>query len=94
MKTVKLHLVQTPANDPFTRDTFVLSESGFNTTEFSYVNEVEEYILPEGYSIGKTEGGENAIFDDKYNYCILDRYNKCPRLSSASGVVFLRKLER
>lgn len=91
METVKLCWIQTRVNDPFTKDTYAIADSNFNTTEFSYVHDPEDYALPTGYRVGETNAGEIAIYDPKNNYCDLDRNNKHPRLISSAGVVYLKK---
>lgn len=93
MNTVKLHWIQTLINDPFTKDTYAIENSDFYTVENSHVHEAEEYILPEGYTIGETVAGEIAIFDNNNKYCELDRFRNSPRLSSSSRVVLLEKVK-
>lgn len=94
MNTVKLQWIQTQKNDPFTRDTYAIADSNFKITDFSFANDPEDYILPEGYTTGETVSGEVAVFDNKNNYCVLDRHINHPRLSSSVGVVYLKKLSR
>lgn len=94
MKTIKLQFVETQKNDPMTKDTFVIADSDYSVSQFSFVHDVEDYVLPEGYSVGKTVTGEVAIFDHKNEHCELDAYGKTPRLSSITGQVLLSKASK
>ncbi len=90
MKTVKLSYVETPKNDPFTRNTFVI-DGETNVGQNAYINEPEEYELPVGYTMGHFKWGQPAIVDPKGMCCDIEAYGKTPRIISAYDVVLLRK---
>ncbi|PAD72433.1 hypothetical protein [Paenibacillus campinasensis] len=94
MKTIKLQFVETQKNDRMTKDTYVIADSDYSVTEFSFVHDAVEYVLPEGYSVGETVTGEIAIFDHKNEHCELDAYGVTPRLSSITGQVLLSKASK
>ena len=89
--TVSLHYIETRVDDPFTCDTFAVEDSGFGVGEFTYVHEAEEYLLPEGYTVGETKYGLKGVFDAQDMYCELYAVGKTPALSSAAGIVYLKK---
>lgn len=91
MEKVKLHFIETRKDDPFTQDTFALADSDFCVGEWTHVQEAEEYVLPEGYTVGETKFGLEGIFDNKGMYCELYAKGKTPALVSALGVEYLKK---
>ncbi|MEK5167195.1 hypothetical protein NYE69_33475 [Paenibacillus sp. FSL R5-0527] len=94
MKTIKLQFVESQKNDLMTKDTYVIADSDYSVTEFSFVHDPVEYVLPEGYSVGETVTGDAAIFDHKNEHCELDAFGKTPRLSSVTGQVLLSKASK
>lgn len=95
VNTVKLHLVQSQSNDPTHRTSYVIEgnapDIGWIERWKSFVNEAEEYDLPAGYNVAKSNSDTIEIYDDKDNRCEIDRLGNTPRLSSASGTVLLKK---
>ena len=49
----------------------------------------KQYILPEGYSVSDSTMGELQIYDDKGEYCIVDKKFNSPCLITSEGEIML-----
>lgn len=91
MEKVRLHFIETAVEDMFTRDTFAIEGEEPTVGEFTYVHDAEEYLLPEGYTVGYTKFDEKGIFDPEDMYCDIFAQGKTPVIVSAQGIKYLKK---
>lgn len=82
VNTVKISLIETPKNDPFTRDTFQIEDNIWNVGEFSFVHDAVEYVLPKGYSVCESGSGDLCIYDEHDGYCAIEKKGSHPVLYS------------
>ena len=85
--TVNLYMVTTTYYDPYYKDHWSLTQA--RTDEYQDEGPVE-FELPTGYHVGRTVGGNAAIFDSNDRYVPIETHNGEPYLVDYS----YRKLTR
>ena len=71
-------------------NSFSLADADLQVGQFTHVHEEKEYVLPTGYTLGETVGGEKGIFDKKGMFCSLSAMGRTPVLTSSEGIIYLK----